>query len=79
MHPVDQAPVERLGGGHTLAKQRHLERSRTAHGRWHERRGAAVGHQSDVDERQPEEGGLGRKDQIATRAQTSSRSRRPGR
>src|SRR5215218_747297 len=62
---VDQAPVERLGGGDPLGEQRHLEGARLADAGRDEGRRAAIGHQADVREGELEEGRLGGEHEVA--------------
>ena len=78
VHVVHEPPVERRCGRHALAQQRHLERARLAHGRGHEQRRAAVRHQADVHEGEPEVGGLGGQHQVAgERERGADADRRP--
>ena len=63
--PVDQAPVERLLRGDTLAEHRHLGGARVADPGRNEDGRTAVGDQADVDEGEQEVGGLGGYDQVA--------------
>ena len=72
IHPVDQAPVERLRRRDALAQHRHLERPRPTHGGGNQGGRPAVRHQADVDEGEPEEGGLGSHDQIASQRQRAA-------
>src|SRR5438128_10289879 len=51
---VDEPPLERLRRGHPLTEHRELRGTCHAHARWQEQRGAAVGHEPDVDEGEQE-------------------------
>ena len=58
--------------GQALAEHRQLARARHADARRQEQRGAAVGHEPDVDEREQEVGALGGQDQVAAERQRAA-------
>jgi hypothetical protein len=63
--PGDQSRRYRLGRGHAIGEQRHLQRAGAADRCGDECSGATVGHESDLRERQQEVAGLGGNGDVA--------------
>ena len=73
---VDQPPTKRLLRAHALAQQHHLGRPRPPDQAGQHPARAAIGHQSDVDERLQEIGGLARDAEIRRQCQAAPDARR---